>query len=215
MHIKFKPEIVTKNPADLIPYVKNAKVHSNEQIDKIAGQIHAVGFTQPIVVDGSNVIIAGHGRREAAIKLGLKEVPVIVADHLNEYEVAAARLADNKVAESSWDPDLLKFELGTLKMHDFDLGLTGFDLGSIENILNPLTSHSEYPESAHQSMSEGEASYHDSDTRQMTLIMDPETFEQMMGKFAALLGVFGVETNLEVVQELLAFYDKHSVSTQS
>lgn len=105
-------------------------------MDKIAAQIHSVGFTQPILVDKDNIIIAGHGRREAALRLGLKEVPVIVADHLDEYQVKAFRIADNKVAESEWDDDKLKFELGTLQHHDFDLKLTGFDLSDIDDLLD-------------------------------------------------------------------------------
>jgi DNA modification methylase len=132
----WKPKIEYRDPSTLVPYAKNAKIHSSTQIDKVAGAIAEFGFTQPIVVDASGVIIAGHCRREASIKLGLKEVPVVVADHLDEYQVMAARIADNKIAESPWDPDLLKFDLGTLKMHDFKIELTGFEVPEIESFLN-------------------------------------------------------------------------------
>jgi len=125
--MQWKPEIEFRDPKSLTPYVKNAKVHSTEQIDKIAGQIAAVGFTQPIVVDREGVIIAGHGRREAALRLALNEVPVVVAGHLDEYQAMAARIADNKVADSPWDTNLLKFDLGTLELKGFDIKLTGFN----------------------------------------------------------------------------------------
>lgn len=124
---KFSPKVVYLDPAELTPYSRNTKKHPEDQINKIAAQIASAGFDVPIVVDAEHVIIKGHGRREAAIKLGLKQVPVIVRDDLSELQVQAARIADNKVAESAWDLDMLAFELGTLERGDFDLNLTGFD----------------------------------------------------------------------------------------
>lgn len=133
----FKPEIQWIAPEKLTPYQNNPKKHSIKQLDKIAAQISAVGFTQPIVVDKDHVIIAGHGRREASLRLGLKSVPVIVASHLDEYQVKAARIADNRVAEEGEiDQDVLKFELGSLSLRDFDLKLTGFDLGQLDGMLS-------------------------------------------------------------------------------
>ncbi len=132
----FKPEIQWLDPERLTPYQNNPKKHSRKQIDKIAAQISAVGFTQPIVVDKDHVVIAGHGRREASLRLGLKSVPVIVASHLDEYQVKAARIADNRVAEEGEiDQDVLKFELGSLSLRDFDLKLTGFELGQLDTLL--------------------------------------------------------------------------------
>jgi hypothetical protein len=131
-----KIQVELRDPGSLIPYAKNAKVHSRDQIDKIAGQIAAFGFDQPIVVDKDGVVIKGHGRREAALKLGLKEVPVIVAAHLDEYQAMAARIADNKVADAPWDTDLLKFDLGTLSSHEFNMKLTGFELPDLGNFLS-------------------------------------------------------------------------------
>lgn len=130
----FKASVIQMSPQRLTPYMNNTKLHPVAQVDKIAAQIAYAGFLQPIVVDKNHVIISGHGRREAALRLGLQEVPVIVADHLSEDEVKAARIADNKVAESDWDEDKLKFELGTLQSHDFDLKLTGFALKEIDNL---------------------------------------------------------------------------------
>ncbi|MFX5415865.1 ParB/Srx family N-terminal domain-containing protein [Acinetobacter baumannii] len=96
---------------DVKPYELNAKIHSEEQVAKIAESIARFGWDQPIVVDKNGVIIKGHGRRLAAIKLGLIEVPVLVRDDLNEEQVKAARLADNRVAIGDIDADLLKLEL--------------------------------------------------------------------------------------------------------
>lgn len=124
-------QIIWLPPSSLTPYAKNTKIHTVDQIDKIAGQIASFGFDQPIVVDSKHVIIKGHGRREAALRLGLEKVPVIVST-LDEYQAMASRIGDNKVAEALWDYDLLKFEFGTLSTHDIDLKLTGFNLEDIK-----------------------------------------------------------------------------------
>lgn len=107
------------SPSRLIPYENNAKIHDQKQVEKIAKSIAEFGWRgNPIVVDGKGVIIAGHGRRLAALKLGLAEVPVIVADDLTEDQIKALRLADNRVALSDYDSDLLQSELADI---DFDL----------------------------------------------------------------------------------------------
>lgn len=125
--LKYNPDIVWKSIDSLIPYVNNTKQHPGNQVDKIAGSIAEFGFDQPIVVDGNGVIIKGHGRLMAARKLQLQEVPVLVRTDLTPAQVKAARIADNRVAESAWDEELLKIELLDLKQNDFDLRLTGFD----------------------------------------------------------------------------------------
>lgn len=132
----WKPEITWRDPKSLTPYARNARIHSTEQVDELAGQIAAVGWTQPIVVDKDGVIVIGHGRREAALRLALTEVPVVTADHLSEYELAALRIADNKLAEKAkWDLPLLSFELGTIERHELDLTTTGFSMAEARNIL--------------------------------------------------------------------------------
>lgn len=106
-------------PSRLIPYDKNVKIHDQKQVEKIAKSIQEFGWRgNPIVVDKEGVIIAGHGRRLAALKLGLANVPVIVARDLNEGQIKALRLADNRVAIGEYDSDLLQAELATI---DFDL----------------------------------------------------------------------------------------------
>ena len=131
----FDPRIEWRDPETLTPYSNNAKTHPTEQVDKIAASIASFGFDQPIVVDGDGVIIKGHGRREAGLRLGLDKVPVLVRDDLSVAEIKAARLADNRTAQSPWDEDLLRVELGALLEENFDLGLTGFDLEEIDELL--------------------------------------------------------------------------------
>jgi hypothetical protein len=132
----WKPVIQWRTPESLVPYARNAAVHSPEQIDELAGLIAANGFTQPVVVDREGVIVVGHGRREAALKLNLSEIPVVVADHLDEHQLAAYRLADNKISERrTWDTEMLKFELGSLKLRDFDMRLTAVPLPELKSML--------------------------------------------------------------------------------
>lgn len=121
---------------DLTPYVNNTKKHPTEQIDKIAQQIAKYGFDQPITVDKDKVIITGHGRREAALRLGLKVVPVIIRDDLSEHDVMAKRIADNRVAQSDWDDEMLAFEVGTLFRNDYALEYTGFEDDEIQKLLD-------------------------------------------------------------------------------
>lgn len=102
---------------DLKPYKLNAKKHPQTQVEGIAESIRRFGFTQPIVIDGSNEIIIGHGRLEAAKLAGLKDVPCIKLSDLSKDEVKALRLIDNRIAETEWDRDLLALEFNEL---DFD-----------------------------------------------------------------------------------------------
>lgn len=116
-------------PLDRIhPYEKNPR-KNDEAVDKVAASIREFGFRQPIVVDADHVIIAGHTRLEASKRLGLTDVPVVVADDLSEEQVKAYRLADNKTAEfSGWDFDLLNGEL--FEINDIDMAAFGFDMGA-------------------------------------------------------------------------------------
>lgn len=102
------------------PYENNAKMHPDSQIDNVATSIKKYGWQQPIVVDKNYTIIIGHCRHLAAQKLGLTTVPVVVADNLDDKQVKALRLVDNKSNESGWDLDLLKAEIPTLDLEDFD-----------------------------------------------------------------------------------------------
>ena len=137
--------------ADLIPYARNSRTHSEAQVAKIAASIKEFGFLNPIITDGQNGIVAGHGRVLAAQKLGLATLPVIEAGHLNEAQKRAYIIADNRLAlDAGWDNDLLKIELQDLQADGFDLALTGFEIGEIEGFLaeptEGLTDPDEIPE---------------------------------------------------------------------
>ena len=128
----------TRKVADLIPYVNNARTHSDEQVTQLASSIKEFGFINPVIIDDHNGLIAGHGRLMAAKKLGLDEVPVLIESHLNETQKKAYILADNKLAlNAGWDADLLKVELSELKDLGFDnLDTIGFSEDEIKDILN-------------------------------------------------------------------------------
>ena len=123
----------------LIPYVRNARTHSADQVAQIAASIAEFGFTNPILIGEDDVIIAGHGRLMAAQQLGLTEVPVIVLDHLSETQRRALVIADNRLAENAgWDQELLRAELAALRDEEFDLDLLGFDEAALDEILAGL-----------------------------------------------------------------------------
>ena len=116
----------------LIPYARNSRTHSDEQVAQIAASIREFGWTNPVLVDGDNGIIAGHGRVLAARKLGMAEVPCIELAHLSEAQKKAYIIADNKLAlNAGWDNELLALELGELHAADFDMALLGFDAGEL------------------------------------------------------------------------------------
>ena len=122
--------------ATLIPFAKNSRTHSDAQVAQIAASIREFGFTNPVLIDEANGIIAGHGRVLAARKLKLIEVPCIRLLHLTEAQKRAYIIADNKLAlNAGWDEAMLKLELADLKALDFDLDLTGFTTDEIDALL--------------------------------------------------------------------------------
>lgn len=141
-----------KNPADaverrkvsdLIPYARNSRTHSDAQVAQLAASIREWGWTTPVLIDQAGMIIAGHGRVLAARKLGLEDVPVVVADGWTDAQKRAYVIADNKLAlNAGWDSDLLRIELGELQTLDIDMDLIGFNadelalaLGLIEDLI--------------------------------------------------------------------------------
>jgi len=128
--------VVSRPLRELVPYARNARTHSDEQVAQIAASIAEFGFVNPVLIDESGQIIAGHGRVLAAEKIGLSEVPAIILAHLTDAQKVAFRIADNRIAENAgWDEELLAVELASLRDLDFDLDLTGFDANEIERIL--------------------------------------------------------------------------------
>lgn len=117
--------ITYKKIKDLKPYKNNAKKHPKEQVERIAESIRQFGFTQPVVIDINNVVVAGHGRILGARKAGLEEIPTVCVEDLTEEQVKAYRLIDNKLNESPWDFPLIDSEIEDIKL--IDMSLFGFD----------------------------------------------------------------------------------------
>lgn len=131
--------VTYKRVDELIPYVNNARTHSDEQVTQIASSIKEFGFNNPILTDGENGVIAGHGRLLAAKKLGLETVPAIELAGFPEAQKKAYILADNKIAlNSGWDEELLKIELDDLQLQGIDLETVGFSDEELQNIIPPL-----------------------------------------------------------------------------
>ena len=132
-----KLKIQYKPITDLIPYARNSRTHNDAQVAQIAASIKEFGWTNPVLLDGENGIIAGHGRVLAAQKLGESEVPTIELSHMDENQKRAYIIADNKLAlNAGWDNEMLMLEVADLKDAGYDLGLTGFSLDEL-NDLNP------------------------------------------------------------------------------
>ena len=120
----------------LVPYARNARTHSEEQVAQIAASIVEFGFTNPILAGSDGVIAAGHGRLAAAQKLGLDTVPVVVLDHLTPTQRRALIIADNRIAENAgWDDAMLRIELQSLQEDGFNLDITGFDVDALAEIM--------------------------------------------------------------------------------
>lgn len=120
---------------DLIPYANNARLHSKHQIEQIAASITEYGFTNPVVIDEADNIIAGHGRVLAAQSLGMESVPCVVVSGWTDAQKKAYVIADNKLAlNATWDEDLLMLEMIELKKLDFNLDLTGFNTDELTNL---------------------------------------------------------------------------------
>ncbi|HEY5795599.1 MAG TPA: ParB/Srx family N-terminal domain-containing protein, partial [Bosea sp. (in: a-proteobacteria)] len=134
---RFEAKVLERPLAELKPSPRNARTHSKKQIHQIAQSIKAFDFVAPVLVDRDDVIVAGHGRYEAARLLGLSKVPTICLDHLSPDQIRAFALADNRLAElAGWDNEILKIELAHLIEIDFEAELTGFGTPQIDLILS-------------------------------------------------------------------------------
>ena len=128
-------QIVAVKLEDLKPYGKNARTHSEQQIGQIVESIREFGFTNPVLIDSKNGVIAGHARLQAARRLDMKEVPCIVLAGLTEAQKRAYVIADNQIAlNSGWDEKLLAMEFADLKDAGFNLDLLGFDASEMADI---------------------------------------------------------------------------------
>jgi DNA modification methylase len=137
MNISWLADKIEQWPTDrLVPYARNARTHTDSQVAQIAASIAEFGFTNPILAGSDGVIVAGHGRLAAALKLGIEMVPVVVLDHLTPTQRRALVIADNRIAENAgWDEAMLQVELIALQDDDFDLSLTGFDADALADLL--------------------------------------------------------------------------------
>lgn len=119
----------------LIPYINNARTHSEDQITKLRSSLREFGFINPVIIDKEYNIIAGHGRVKAAKAEGIKEVPCVLVDHLTEAQKKAYIIADNRMAlDAGWDEEILRVELEALEGEAFDLSLTGFDEDELSDL---------------------------------------------------------------------------------
>lgn len=151
-------------PESLLFYERNARTHSDEQIEQIKKSIQEFGFANPVLVDEDNEIIAGHGRTAAALELGLGDIPVVRLAGLSDAQKRALRLADNRIAENSgWDGELLQMELDALQELDFDLDALGFDVDELDDLVREVDLgasgsfvHPAAPESASESAPDGD-----------------------------------------------------------
>ena len=142
-----------KKPGELIPYVNNSRTHSEQQVQQVAASIKEFGFTNPILIDEQDGIIAGHGRLQAAQMLGLDKVPTITLEGLTEAQRKAYVIADNKLAlNSGWDFELLKVELENIA-NEIDISVLGFDDQELANIIDGLNEElSELKEESYESV---------------------------------------------------------------
>lgn len=157
--------------ADLIPYARNAKLHSEQQISKIAGSIKEFGFNNPVLIGADNGIIAGHGRVQAAQVLKLATVPCIRLGHLTDAQKRAYILADNRLAEigGGWDDSMLGIEIA--EMGDFDFEVIGFDSDAIAKLAGVF----DVEEASPPEMQDGDRA----PFRQMTFTVHDEQFEEI------------------------------------
>jgi hypothetical protein len=122
--------------ADLIPYARNSRTHSDEQVAQIAASIREFGFNNPVLIDAENTIIAGHGRVLAAGRIKLETVPCLRLTHLTDTQRRAYVIADNRIAlNAAWDQELLSVELADLNSDEFDMGLLGFEVDELSTLM--------------------------------------------------------------------------------
>ena len=133
---KHTTEMKMVQTSKLIPYVNNARTHSQEQVNKLRGSLREFGFINPVIIDADYNVIAGHGRLMAAKEEGIEEVPCVFVDYLTEAQKKAYILADNRYAQDAgWDEEMLRVEIEALEGMDFDVSFTGFDEQEIADLL--------------------------------------------------------------------------------
>ena len=188
--------------SDLKEYEKNSRTHSDDQVAKIAASVEEFGFTNPILIDESNGVIAGHGRLQAAKRINMGEVPCIRLAHLSESQKRAYVIADNKIAESGgWDDEMLKMEIMELAQDDYDLKLTGYDEDGLDSI---IAIYEEVMEAVQKKRDHKETGHSQHDTvRQVILIYTSDEYPRVMEAMREYAEEHGLSSNTEVVNHLL------------
>lgn len=191
-------KIVQKAVDKLIPYINNSRTHSDEQVAQIAASIKEFGWTNPILVDGENGIIAGHGRLMAARKLGYTEVPTIELKDLTETQRKAYIIADNRLAlNAGWDNEMLTIELNDLLADGFALEMLGFDAGIVEQLLMGETADlGLLPEEKLDNFLNG-------DTKILRLAYDEQEFSQITDALQQLQQKTGVDDFSTIILDLV------------
>jgi len=192
------PEAILTKLDTLKPYPKNVKKHTKTQIDGIAESIKKYGIYAPIVVDKDDNIVIGHGRLEAARQLGMDEFPVIKHDKLTSKDARALRLLDNRISESDWDIDNLKFELENMDFpwSDFHINFDDLYQPQLQNIaidIDPSDQHME--------------SYLHGNIKQITLIFSNDEYEKTMDRMEKAGKELGAGSNTEILLKLLDSYE--------
>ena len=142
---KHTTEMKMVETSKLIPYVNNARTHSQEQVNKLRGSLREFGFINPVIIDKELNVIAGHGRIAAAKEEGYLEIPCVFVEHLTDTQKKAYILADNRMAlDAGWDDELLAVEMEELQNLGFDLGLTGFDEKEIADLVEVYLKNENY-----------------------------------------------------------------------
>jgi|TARA_R100000479_G_C6355938_1_gene191105 ParB-like chromosome segregation protein Spo0J len=194
---------------DLIPYINNSRIHSDKQISQIAASIKEFGWTNPLIVDGENGLIAGHGRLEAAKKLKASKVPVIELKDLSEAQKRAYVIADNRLTENSaWDVGLLDVELQALRDSNFDLSLTGFDAQSLEDLGLSFNEVVDFEETVYgmdnaENPAELKEAYEKGSIRQLILVFMQDEFNRVIDAMGEYAEKNGLANNTEVFIHLM------------
>lgn len=183
--------------AELIPYARNSRTHSDEQVAQIMASIREFGFTAPVLIDEANMILAGHGRQVAAIRMELETVPCLRLSHLTDAQKRAYVIADNRLAlNADWDSEMLAVELSDLHADEFDMALLGFDVDELATFLE--FEQNEVPEEQ-TGIDRTTQEYLDGSEKQFQFFVNAEDFTAVQAAIEKAKNDSGSETNSEAI----------------
>ena len=201
-------ELQTRKVSDLIPYINNSRTHSEEQINQIIGSIKEFGFTNPILLEEENGIIAGHGRLMAVQKMGWSEVPCVTIKGLTKTQIKALNIADNQIAlNAGWDLEKLSLEIDGLKEGNFDVNILGFD----NDFLSSIVIDENNIETSMPVLNEGDKPPY----QQITFTIHEENFPFIKtalnkAKSTDIINDLDDNINAKAIIEICKFYDNNS-----